>query len=247
MTRAGEERRRVEAYELRERVARYDADMDIMHPNRTKMIDVALEVLPFEREKPIEALDLGVGTGYFSARLLEAYPEATVEGLDGAEAMLEVARARLGADDRVTLQRGDFTQLERLVAEQQAFDVIVSSYALHHLSREEKVAVARQAVGLLRPGGWLLNADIFAAETPALERTVQDIRVRGIVARGAGDERFVDYETTRRYLDEMEAREDDRPLTLQQDLEVFRQAGLRDVAVFWVEYREAVIAGRKAG
>ena len=240
------QRRSIDAFDLREWVSRYDADMDIMHANRAKMVEIALDVLPFEREAPIQALDLGVGTGYFTARLLKAYPNARVDALDGAEAMLEMARARLGKrGDSVSLQVGDFRDLSRLFPGGERFDVVLSSYALHHLSREEKISVVRQAAALLRPGGWCVNADIFAAETPELERTVQDIRVRGIVERGKDDERFKDYGTTRRYLDEMEAEEGDRPLTLAEDLEVFRQGGLRDVAVFWLEYREAVIGGRR--
>ena len=61
----------VEAYDLPERVRTYDADMDIMHPLRGKMIEVALEILPFQQSQPLRTLDLGVGTGVFSKRLLE--------------------------------------------------------------------------------------------------------------------------------------------------------------------------------
>src|SRR3970282_2791152 len=86
----------IDAYDLPERVARYDADMAVIHPNPSKMVEIALEVLPFGREEPLQALDIGVGTGYFTARFLEAFPRAGVHALDGAEAMLEVARARLG-------------------------------------------------------------------------------------------------------------------------------------------------------
>ena len=35
----------IAAYELPVRVASYDADMDAMHPNRHKMVSVALEKL----------------------------------------------------------------------------------------------------------------------------------------------------------------------------------------------------------
>ena len=36
----------ITAYDLSARVASYDADMEIMHPNRSKMVDIALEILP---------------------------------------------------------------------------------------------------------------------------------------------------------------------------------------------------------
>jgi len=128
----------------------------------------------------------------------------------------------------------------------ESFDVVYSSYALHHLTRDEKMSVVRAAVSLLRPGGWFVNADIIAADTPAVEKRIQEIRVNGIVERARGaDPRFADYEATRRFLDELEANEGDQPLTLKDDLQVLREAGLGDVAVFWLEYREAVTGGRK--
>ena len=62
------------AYNLPERVASYDADMEILHPNRETMVQVALEVLPFEPGRAIRALDIGVGTGYFTERFLRRFP-----------------------------------------------------------------------------------------------------------------------------------------------------------------------------
>ena len=50
----------IAAYERPARVASYDADMDVMHPNRHKMVAIALEILPFDPAAPITALDLGL-------------------------------------------------------------------------------------------------------------------------------------------------------------------------------------------
>ncbi|MDO8614786.1 MAG: class I SAM-dependent methyltransferase [Dehalococcoidia bacterium] len=239
-------RKSIGAYDLRERVAAYDADMELMHPNRPKMVQIALEVLPFDRDAALSALDLGVGTGYFTTRFLETFPQSKVCAVDGAEGMVELARARLGKRAAsVDFRIGDFRELPKLLAGAEGFDVIYSSYALHHLTHEEKRAVAAEAAALLRPGGWFMNADIVAAEAPAVERRIQDIRVHGIIERARGlDPRFADHAATRRFLDEMEANEGDQPLTLQEDLTLLRNAGLRDVAVFWLEYREAVTGGR---
>jgi tRNA (cmo5U34)-methyltransferase len=161
--------------------------------------------------------------------------------------MIDVARARLGhREAKVELRVGDFRQLEEVLGGVRDLDVVYSSYALHHLTRDEKVAVLGQAMSLLRPGGWLVNADIIVAGTAALEERFQTLRVKGIVERaGAGHERFPDPETTRRFLDGMEGEEGDQPLALEEDLQVLRDARLRDVAVYWLEYREAVTGGRK--
>src|SRR5262249_26341047 len=88
--------RSIDAYDLPERVASYDTSMEIMHPNRAKMVQVALEVLPFSPDQPLRALDLGVGTGYFAERFLARYPRASLVGVDGAAAMIDLAKTRLG-------------------------------------------------------------------------------------------------------------------------------------------------------
>jgi len=254
------------AYDLPRRVASYDADMDVMHPNRHEMVRAALEFLPFPDGSALVAIDLGVGTGYFAARFLERYPRGRVIAVDGASAMIDLARARLG-DKAVAVEFrvADFRQLEHLdlpdalaSLRSQAgadaveggpvhgADVVLSSYALHHLDRADKLDVVRQAAALLRPGGWLLNADIVVAESAELEERIQRMRVEGIVKRAGGaDARFLDAATTRAHLDRLEAEEGDQPLTVAEDLAVLRAAGLCDVGVVWLEHREAVTCGRR--
>jgi len=239
--------RSIKAYDVPERVVTYDADMEIMHLNRSKMVAAALEVLPFSGDAPVQALDLGIGTGYFTMQLLGKYPEARVLAVDGAEAMVELAKQRLGnLSERVSFCIGDFRQLEGLIPEETGFDLVYSSYALHHLSRQDKVSVIRRAMKRLQPGGWFLNADLIVAEDPTLERRLQEIRVAGIVERASGKkERFGDMASTRQTLDELEVKEGDQPITLLEDLRVLQEAGLRKPAVFWLEHREAVTGGVK--
>jgi malonyl-CoA O-methyltransferase len=144
----------VEAYDYPERVRRYDEDMDIMHPLRWKMIEVALELLPFQQTRPLKALDLGVGTGVFTKRFLEEYTKSTVVAVDGASSMLELAKTRLGKlSQRVELVLSDFRKLPSGVIRPDTFDVVFSSYALHHLNALEKLAVLKAVVRSIKPGG----------------------------------------------------------------------------------------------
>jgi ubiquinone/menaquinone biosynthesis C-methylase UbiE len=235
----------IAAYDLPQRVASYDSDMEIMHPNRAKMVQVALDVLPFSPEEPLRALDLGVGTGYFAERFLRRYRHAHLWALDGAAAMVDLAKARLGPlAERVRFLLGDFRNLARLLPEGQSFDVMFSAFALHHLGRDDKQAVVRQARDRLRTGGWFLNADIVVADSPEIEQRIQEIRVNGIVQRAQPvDGRFADAAATRSFLDRLEAADGDQPLTLLEDLQILGSAQLRGVTVFWLEYREAVCGG----
>ena len=159
--------------------------------------------------------------------------------------MVDLAKTRLGnRAAQVDFRVGDFRDLGELLTPDETFDVVISSYALHHLDGREKGEVVGECVGRLRQGGWLLNADIVAAESPVLDERYQALRVRGILERASpDDERFQDAATTRQFLDDLEEREQDKPRALAQDLETLRAAGLTSVSAVWVEYREAVMVG----
>ena len=236
----------IEAYNLEERVARYDADMDLMHPNRHKMVEIALEVLPYPPDSRILALDLGIGTGFFTARFLEHYPHGRVIGLDGAEAMLDLARIRLKKLlDRVELVK---TPLERggfdTVLIKRA-DVIFSSYSLHHLNAVDKLRLLTTLLQQLAPGGWFVNADLVSNPFPEINNIIRDLRVRGVHRRNAGaDPRFTAIEKIRHYIRSLEQNECDQPLTIEDDLGLLRQAGIPNASIFWKEFGEVVYGGQ---
>ena len=237
----------IAAYDVSQRVKTYDADMELMHPNRSKMIQIAIEVLPFPKTAALRAIDLGVGTGYFAERFLNHFPNSRVLGIDGAQAMIELAKARLTSlASRVQFVIGDFRNLQELAPDAGTIDVIFSAYALHHLSRPDKETVLKRVVQLLVPGGWFVNADLIVADSAQLENRLQQIRIAGIVERAGGsDNRFVDSASTRRFLADLERKEADQPLTLAEDLELLRSSGLTNVSAFWLEYRELVSGGQK--
>src|SRR6266705_3724994 len=181
----------IAAYDVSQRVKTYDADMKLMHPNRSKMVQVAIEVLPFPTAAAIRAIDLGIGTGYFTEQFLNHFPNSRVLGIDGAQAMVELAKARLASlVSRVQFVIGDFRKLQELASCAGTVDVVFSAYALHHLSRPDKETVLRRVVELLVPGGSFVNADLIVADSPELESRLHEIRVAGIVKRaGSSDNR----------------------------------------------------------
>ncbi|HTG16265.1 MAG TPA: class I SAM-dependent methyltransferase [Blastocatellia bacterium] len=211
------------------------------------MVQVGLEVLPFPKTAALRAIDLGIGTGYFTERFLNNFPNSRVLGIDGAQAMIELAKARLKSlASRVQFVIGDFRKLQELAPGAGTVDVVFSAYALHHLSRSDKETVLSQVIELLVPGGWFINADLIVADSPELESRLQELRVGGIVKRAGGsDNRFSDSASTRDFLANLEKNERDQPLTLAEDLALLRTSGLKNVSAFWLEYRELVSAGQK--
>jgi tRNA (cmo5U34)-methyltransferase len=239
--------RSIAAYDVSQRVKTYDADMELMHPNRSKMVQVAIEVLPFPKAATLRAIDLGIGTGYFTKQFLNHFPNSRVLGIDGAQAMIELAKARLTSlMSRVQFVVGDFRNLQQLAPDAGTADVVFSAYALHHLGRPDKERVLREVVELLVPGGWFINADLIVVDSPELESRLQELRVAGIVERAGGsDNRFADLTSTRQFLADLERKEADNPLTLAEDLALLQISGLKNVSAFWLEYRELVSGGQK--
>lgn len=237
----------IQSYDNKKRVADYDADMDLMHPRRVKMVEIALEILPFESSFSFLALELGSGTGYFTQKVLEKYPNARIIAVEGAESMVELSRERLGElKKRINFRTGDFRNLNNMLADNEKGNLVFSSYALHHLDKNEKFEVIRKINDFLLPGGWFINADLIISESPEIEERTQKIRVNGILKRAAGkDERFSDYKKIRKFLDGLEESEGDKPLTINEDLQILSDTGFKNPAIFWLEYREVVYGAIK--
>ena len=237
----------VAAYEARERIRRYDADMEVMHPNRGKMADVAIDFLAACQPAPAHILDLGCGTGFVAGKLLARFDDVRVTALDGAQAMLDMSRVRLAAQaSRLDLCRAEFGQIGKAGFAPGSFDAIFSAYALHHLSRDDKAALLARCRRLLKPGGWFFNADIVINPSDTIEDIMQSLRAEGIVARARpGDARFADAAGTSAWLAQMEAAEGDQPLGMQEDLALYAEAGFARSALLWAEYREMVMAAQK--
>jgi SAM-dependent methyltransferase len=125
-------------------------------------------VLP-EALEGCRILDLGCGTGrdaYLLSQLVG--PAGHVVGVDMTEAQLEIAERhrdyhaeRFGyAASNVEFHAGYIERLEVLPLQPESFDLIVSNCVIN-LS-PDKAAVLRGAYRLLKPGGELYFADVYA-------------------------------------------------------------------------------------
>ena len=110
-------------------------------------------------------LDLGSGEGRLIGLLLERLPGASGVALDFSDTMLSRLHARFDADARVSICAHDLSQPLPSLG---TFDLVVSSFAIHHLVDARKRALYEEVHGCLTPGGVFLNLEHVASATPAL-------------------------------------------------------------------------------
>jgi len=100
-------------------------------------------------------LDIGFGTGKLACALYETGVE--IWGQDYSDQMRRLAGERM---PHAHLFGGNFAQGLAQPLLEQRYDAIVSTYALHHLSHEDKLTFLRSLLPLLKDGGAIYVGDI---------------------------------------------------------------------------------------
>ncbi len=108
----------------------------------------------------LQICDLGCGDGSLAEQLLAWRPNARLTLVDGATEMLAAAARRLGKRQNVRSVHVAFDSIIRGESPLGPFDVVVSSFAIHHLTPGERVALFFRVMEMLPPGGWFLNIDV---------------------------------------------------------------------------------------
>ena len=134
-------------------------------PHRVDALEVLCELLADRVER---VLDLGTGDGVTLELVLAARPDATGIGLDFGTEMLRRAGDRFAGDARVEIGSHDLE--EPLPASLGRFDLVVSSFAIHHLAPVRQRALYAEVFAMLTPGGRFVNAEHVASPTEELHR-----------------------------------------------------------------------------
>lgn len=184
------------------------------------------------------AVDLGAGTGFVTLPL--AGRTASVLAVDISSAMLETL-AQAASVDGLTVQT-QTSDLASFDLPEASVDLVVSNYALHHLTDEDKAALVKRACRWLRPGGRIVIADMmFGRGLSSRDRAIARSKAVALLRKGPGGVWRVAKNVLRFSLRVgME-----RPVSPDTWMQLLADAGFRDVQQRTLPAEASLVTGRR--
>ena len=209
------------------------------HHTPSGLEKVTAAVLAAARLQPgDQVVDLGCGTGQLSLPLAER--GARVLAIDVSSAM--VRRLEANARERAILNvEGLDIPIENLSLPAGSVDLVVTSYALHHLRDADKSRVVMAAYHWLRPGGTLLVADMmFGRGGTSQDRAIIKSKVSALAKKGIGGWWRI-AKNGYRYL----VRVQERPVSMSAWTNMFARAGFTSITATSVIAEAGLVSGRR--
>jgi tRNA (cmo5U34)-methyltransferase len=188
-------------------------------PHRTEGEATLLAEVPASATR---LLDLGAGGGRLLDLLLAHCPSATGVALDFSPLMLEQLRCKYGSGQRVQIVEHN---LDQPLPDLGTFDVVASSFAIHHVTHERKRALYQEIWHCLRPGGVFANLEHVSSPTAAIHQRF--LEAFGITPEEEDPSNIL--------------------LDVETQLSWLRDIGFVEVDCFWKWRELALLVGRKTG
>lgn len=212
--------------------ATYDGQRRQLVPCFDDFYSLPLQAMDYAGDSP-RVLDLGAGSGLFSALLLAKYPKARITLVDLSDRMLAVAKKRFEGKDFHYVE-SSFSDLE---LPESSFDIVISALAIHHIPGEEKRSLYSKVRRWLDRDGTFVNCDQIHAPDAASEARNIRLWKEFIEASGLPREE-IDAAYERMKLD--------RTSTVEEQMCWLREAGFAQVDLLYKFHTFAVFFAKMA-
>ncbi|NOU93608.1 methyltransferase domain-containing protein [Paenibacillus sp. LMG 31456] len=195
-------------------------------------VAASLAVVQNPRTSGIRILDLGAGTGLFSAFVRHKYPDAEFTLIDLSEKMIQTARERFGPATNVEYIVADYTHYDF----SKPYDIVISSLSIHHLPHPGKRKLFHTIYDQLADGGIFVNADQAKGNTPYADAYYKQQWEAGIQLSGLSAESIAAAKERRKL---------DINATVSEQIEWLQEAGFVDADCMYKYMDFAVFFARK--
>lgn len=119
-----------------------------------------------DRKNP-KILEIGVGTGNLASKFLNSNYE--IIGIDQSREMLSVAKEKYPS---LKVRLGEFL---KILYDNKSFDIIISTYAFHHLNEDEKCIAIEEMIRVLKDDGVIIIGDLMFESKDSEEKILMDL------------------------------------------------------------------------
>jgi len=163
--------------------------------------------------------------------------------IDGSDDMLQKAKERLQSYPNILFQKISFQEILQQGQLNSTYDFIVSSQAIHHLSRDEKSKFYEMIYSHLVTGGFFMNIDVTIGPAESIEQWYMKLWQEWMdiekTALGIEGDPFSDV------ISRYKEAEENRPDTLIDQLAVLKNIGFSNVDCYYKYGIFAVFGGMK--
>lgn len=169
-------------------------------------------------------LDLGCGTGLELEKLFEKYPGIQITGIDIADEMLKELEHKF-KEKSINLICGSYFDVEF----GNDFDVVLSTYSLHHFNESEKLALYKKVYGSMKPDGLYVEGD-YTVKTDEEQSLYLSELVRFKREQNLSDDNFYHYDT---------------PMTAENQIKLLELSGFSNIKIIRQWESTTIITAKK--
>lgn len=123
-------------------------------------------------KKNSKILEIGVGTGNLASKFLNSNYD--IVGIDQSREMLSVAKEKY---PRLKVRLGEFLKIPY---DNKSFDIIISTYAFHHLNEREKCIAIEEMIRALKDNGVIIIGDLMFESKDSEEKILKNLSQKQI-------------------------------------------------------------------
>ena len=216
-------------------------------PGNDIQLAIILKTIQHWHDKPKTIMDLGCGNGIIGKYLLASCPGSKGVFIDISDAMLESAGENLEQFPGSEIIKGDLSSVGWLevIDKNKPVDIVVSGFAIHHLTDQRKRDLYTEIYEILSPGGIFLNLDHVDSASPEVEHLFEQYYIDHLHKFQMNYDPGVKREEVEKIYLERPDKDEDKPVMVDIQCDWLRDIGFKDVDCFFKLFVVALFGGRK--